>query len=61
MPMDDGSTRVFNHFLPVFQLQGLPVVAQEDLANGVGGADAVVVGHDQLKVDPLRGGQAMQQ
>ena len=52
--MDDGPPRVLDHLLPVLQLEPLAVVPQQDLPDGVGGPDAVVVGHHQLKVHPLR-------
>ena len=53
MPVHDRPPRILNHFLPVLQLQRLAVVAQEHLADRVGRADAVIVGHDELQVHPL--------
>ena len=54
MPMNNWPPWVFHHLLPVLQLEPLAVVPQQDLPDGVRGADAVVVRHHQLKVHPLR-------
>ena len=48
MPVDDRTSRVLDHLLPVLQLPRLPVVPQHDLTDGIGRADAVVIAHSQL-------------
>ena len=51
--MHDRPPGVLDHLLPVLQFQALPVVSEEHLSDGVGRADAVVVGNKELKVHPL--------
>lgn len=50
VPLGDGSTRRGEHVGPVAQLGAGRVAPEHRLADGVRGADAVVVhhGHDQL-------------
>ena len=48
--MDDGPAGVVDHLGPVLLLELLAVVAEEDFADGVGAADAVVVQHCHLQV-----------
>ena len=50
MPVDDRPPGVVHHLHPVLLLQLLPVVAEEDLPDGVGAADAIVVEHGQLEI-----------
>ena len=53
MPVHDGPPRVLDHLLPVLELESLPVVAEQHLADGVRRPDAVVISHHQLQVDTL--------
>ena len=52
--MHDRPPRILDHLLPVLQLESLAVVPEQNFADGVRGSDAVVVGHDELEVHPLR-------
>ena len=53
MPVDDWPPWVLDHFLPVLEFQALPVVAKQNLPDGVRGPDPVIVSHYQLQVDAL--------
>ena len=50
VPVDDWPARVVDHLRPVLLLELLAVVAEEDFADGVRAADAVVVQHSHLQV-----------
>ena len=54
MPVYDRPPGVLDHLLPVFELGSLPAVSQDDLADRVGGADAVVVANGELQVHLLQ-------
>ena len=51
VPVDDGSPGVVNHLRPMLLLQLFPVVPEEDLADGVGASDAIVIQYCDLQID----------
>ena len=53
MPVDDWPPWVLDHLLPVLEFQALPVVAKQNLPDGVRWPDPVIVSHYQLQVDAL--------
>ena len=53
MPVNDWTAGVLDHLLPVLDLGPLAVVTKDDTTDGVRGANPVVIGHSQLKVDSL--------
>ena len=59
MPVHDRPPRILDHLFPVLQLESLAVVPEQHFTDGVRGSDAVVVGHHELQVHPLRNEKVM--
>ena len=59
MPVHDGPPRIFDHLLPVLQLESLAVVPEQHFTDGVRGSDAVIISHHELQVHPLRNEKVM--
>ncbi len=51
--MDDRPSRVLDHLLPMFELQTLAIVAEQNATDGIRRSDSVVIGHNQFQINPL--------
>ena len=56
VPVNDWATRVLDHFFPVLELTAFAAVAKDNLSDGVGRPDAIVITDRQLEVDSLGNG-----